>query len=162
MEELDNCSDLVAEYDAIAPNCRQARSAARWAVLRCPGRDPPGPLVPPAGHPAADPVVAGPMPRRAAADELVPSVGSVAGQCLQPGGGESCRPALPGRLRWRARRPARVPLSSSTGLIRAGYAVAGVVRVTEQPAARAAGFSHVIDSGYGPHIHLSGPCRGSH
>ena len=37
VEELDNYRNLVAEHDAIAPNRRAARSAARRAVLRGPG-----------------------------------------------------------------------------------------------------------------------------
>ena len=32
MEELDNCNDLVAEYDAIAPHCPAARTAAHRQV----------------------------------------------------------------------------------------------------------------------------------
>ena len=44
--ELDNdCRDLVAEYDAIALNCRAARSAARQASFGGRGLDP-GPLFP--------------------------------------------------------------------------------------------------------------------
>ena len=67
MEELEYCRNLVAECDAIAPNHRGARSAARRAVLRGlgPGLGPVPPL--------ADPVVAGAIPRPAA--ELEPPVG---------------------------------------------------------------------------------------